>query len=169
MSVLAVLFILWLEFRPKPEIKLFLYETQAAAGRSVPMKLHNGSLFLECLINDKPALVKVDTGANICVFDLDKLDAFGIGKTGESRRVRLAGDVSVVSWSLEPFTIDFPSIGVKAHVTLADSNPGSPERGFDYDCLLGGDFLSAIGAQIDYPGLKLVFQCKERVDVELEE
>ena len=160
---------LWLEFRSKPEINLVHYETDDVSGRCVPMKLHNSSLFIECLVNDKPAVMKIDTGANICVFDEDKLDHFDIQKTGSSRNVRLAGDASVESWFLEPFTIDFPSVGIKAHVKLADCTPSSPEKGFDYDCLLGGDFLSAVGARIDYPTLNLIFQCKKSVNKSIQE
>ena len=66
--VVSILTMLWLEFRPKPEVNLIHYATGDVSECSIPLKLHNGFLFVECLINDRPAVLLIDTGANVYCF-----------------------------------------------------------------------------------------------------
>ncbi len=127
------------------ELKLFITPT--------------GHITTSILVNGKPCLFMIDTGAGATVIDRTKQDRFGLKLTHSSDYAAGIGSVSALAGTEAMMTINGHNIQVDS-LYLMDISFVNAElkkhQGRKVDGLLGSDFLKKHHAIIDYGKKKII-------------
>ena len=112
------------------------------------------------LVNGKPCLFMIDTGAGATVIDRTKQDRFGLKLTHSSDYAAGIGSVSALAGTEAMMTINCHQIKVNS-LYLMDISFVNAElkknQGRKVDGLLGSDFLKKHHAIIDYGRKRIIF------------
>lgn len=112
-----------------------------------------GHITTSILVNGKPCLFMIDTGAGATVIDKSKQDRFGLEPTHSSDYAAGIGSVSALAGTEAMMTINGHTIKVDS-LYLMDISFVNAElkrnKGKKVDGLLGSDFLKKYQAVIDY-------------------
>ena len=119
-----------------------------------------GHITTSILVNGKPCLFMIDTGAGATVIDRTKQDRFGLKLTHSSDYAAGIGSVSALAGTEAMMTINGQQIKVDS-LYLMDISFVNAElkknQGRKVDGLLGADFLKKHHAIIDYGRKKIIF------------
>ncbi|MBQ7442053.1 MAG: clan AA aspartic protease [Prevotella sp.] len=119
-----------------------------------------GHITTSILVNGKPCLFMIDTGAGATVIDRTKQDRFGLKLIHSSDYAAGIGSVSALAGTEAMMTINGHNIQVDS-LYLMDISFVNAElkkhQGRKVDGLLGSDFLKKHHAIIDYGKKKLIF------------
>ena len=119
-----------------------------------------GHITTSILVNGKPCLFMIDTGAGATVIDRTKQDRFGLKLTHSSDYAAGIGSVSALAGTEAMMTINGQQIKVDS-LYLMDISFVNAElkknQGRKVDGLLGSDFLKKHHAIIDYGKKKIIF------------
>ena len=123
-----------------------------------------GHITTSILVNGKPCMFMIDTGAGATVIDKSKQDRFGLKPTHSSDYAAGIGSVSALIGTEAMLTINGHQIKADS-LYLMDISFVNAElkknQGRKVDGLLGADFLNKHHAIIDYSQKKLFLRTEE--------
>ena len=129
--------------------------------KSLPLVNDKRHLFLQCSINDKPALFLLDTGSGISIIDFNQIEKYNLTiKPGWGSGVITGlGTLENVQY-LSNVKFKISGTGYKPvfySADLANVNQSFASRNIKISGILGGDFFKQYQATINYKQSLITF------------
>src|SRR5690242_5797492 len=122
----------------------------------LPLQLYRNVPLVPVLVNRKPALLVLDTGAQRTLITRTAAARLGIERGQKAAIMRGIGGATV-NWETKPESFSFAAIGVDALSVMVAPITLPTIEGVEPEGLLGADVLAALDVEIDIPHRRIAF------------